>query len=279
MTRPFTSILALIDLPEEPDTYFHAAIEIANMFDCHLHVLCQNSGNVWEGTNEHGEFPIERIWMLQNYYSSYLKSRLSLHLHISKKISKSAAVSYVQKNNIDLVVNWSGKDSIFSLPFSLVRSSLLARDFGCPVILLPRHGGIKRLRNIILPMHQPLPAGKMVVAVRLARKFDAKIHLIEIGGNRLAGNDDHFLLKACQLLRDNTNVEVECKRIRGTNMARSVLRYGIRTNADIILSCTDRISLPGYMRCLLLTPLARSIGRIPVMLIPVEEGTALHKEL
>lgn len=271
MTRPFTGILALIDLPEEPDAYFHAAIEIANMFDCHLHVLCQNSGNLWEGANGLGEYPAERIWMLQNYYSSYLKSRLSLHLHVCNKISKRTTVSYVQNNNIDLVLNWSRKDSIFSMLFSLVRSSFLARNLSCPVMLLAKHGGIRKLKNIILPVQQSLPAGKMVIAVRLARKFNAKIHLIGFQSSSVSGNEDLFLSKACQLLRDNANVAVECHRIRGTDVVRSVLRYGIKADADIILSCTDGISLPGSIRCLLLAPLARSIGKIPVMVVPLEE--------
>ncbi|HMI62620.1 MAG TPA: hypothetical protein VK518_17005, partial [Puia sp.] len=114
-------------------------------------------------------------------------------------------------------------------------------------------------------------AGKLVLAVRLARLFRAKIHLVGVVNDSKNESGDEFFLKACQLLQNNTNLEVKCKLVKGGNLARATMQYGIMINSGLILVCNARKPMALAIACLLLTRPVSAVGRIPVMTVPVEQ--------
>lgn len=272
MAKSFTNILTFIDAQKDPNAYYKAAIRAANLFDCHLHLLIKSSESRLRASMEE-ELLSESILALQNTYQADLKNRLSLHIHIIHNISKAGTIAYLQRNNIDLIIHWNGTVSSFVWPFALLRCNLLARDLACPVLLLPKNADVKPLNNIILPVERSLSAGKMVMAVRLARKFGAKIHLLGLESRQAA--DDHILMKACQLLRNNTNITVECHLLKGKDVVREALKYGPHVNAGILLSCSGTRHVFRSMRGLLFFSFTRALIDIPVMVIPREELTIL----
>jgi len=271
MINKFTNILALIDLPEDPDICFRAAIETANRFESNLHILYRSRTEGTSLSNIQDDYSDIKIWTLQNTYRSLLDSRFFLHIHIAKERTKRIALWYAKKNKIDLVLIWKRDDLLLSAPITMIQSNLLSSILACPVLSLPRQAGIQDLKNIILPVKGSLPAGKLMLAIRLAKIFKAKVHLVGIVNNGKTESEDHFFFKACQLLRNNTNIDVECKMLKGRSVARATLQYGIKVNSGLILTCTGIRLLVRSVACLLLTRPVSAVARIPVMTVPVEQ--------
>jgi len=271
MIRPFMNILTLVDSQKESEAYFNAAIQISNLFDCHLHVLFRSPSTSPNMPAKQDDYPFEEAWTLQNAYRSVLKPGLSLHIHLIRRHSKRATLTYVRKNNIDLVLGWRGGNLPLTWLPTLLRYNTLARDLERPVLILSKDVIISGLSNIILPVRHFLPAGKMVMAVRLAKKFNAKIHLVGVQATSGSRHDEQFFMKACQLLRNNTNITIECQLFKNLDVVWAVVKYGVKVNADIILSCAGTLYLIRCVRRLLFTPIANAVGKIPVMIIPFED--------
>ena len=103
----------------------------------------------------------------------------------------------------------------------------------------------------------------------LARKYNSKIHLLSIAGDEKdsAADRNQYLFKAYQLLRENTNLTVECHTIRGHNIADSTLRFARKINADLIVVNPGKESrLSGFVNKLIDGSLFTE-SRIPVLTI------------
>ncbi|WP_431215995.1 hypothetical protein ACQ86N_15900 [Puia sp. P3] len=131
------------------------------------------------------------------------------------------------------------------------------------------------MKDIILPVQHSLPAGKFVLAVRLSRLFRANIHLVGLMNDSENESGDEFFLKACQLFQNSTNLEVKCMLVKGSNLARATMEYGLMIKSGLILVCNARKSMAQVVAYLLLTRPVSAVRRIPLMIVPVEQ---LHIE-
>jgi hypothetical protein len=84
----------------------------------------------------------------------------------------------------------------------------------------------------------------------LAKQFNSRIHLIAISNKHKKAEPDDtiYLYKAYQLLRDNTNLRIECHTVAGENLADSTLEYAQKVDADLIVVNPGKESLlPGFL--------------------------------
>ena len=103
----------------------------------------------------------------------------------------------------------------------------------------------------------------------LAKKYNSKIHLLSIAADERESEADRnqYLYKTYQLLRDNTNLSIECHTIRGHNIADSTLRFARKINADLIVVNPGKESrLSGFVNKLFDGSLFTE-SRIPVLTI------------
>ena len=271
MGKIFTNILALIDLPDDPELCFRSAIDTANRLESNLHVLYRSRMEDNEMQEGKGDYPNIINLALLNIYRPMLDKHRSLHIHIVDEPTGKSAFLYARKNKIDLTLIWKTDGSFLSAPIAMARCCRLSHKLSCPVLYLPGQVSIRNIKNVILPVKQALPAGKLVLAVQLAKLCKAKIHLVGVANYAKTAKKDQYLFKTCQLLRNNTNLEVDCKMVKGVGLARATAKYVITVDAGLILVCTGKKLLLLSVACSLLTRPTSGLAKIPIMTVPPEQ--------
>jgi hypothetical protein len=275
MGRNFANVLAVIDLQKDDDICFRAAIGIANRFGSNLHVIYRHQKGEVDWSCSRGKYDHIKAWTLQNHYQEALGSISSLHIHIIRRRTRKTLLGYIGRNKIDLIVIWKRGDLTVSSAATWLHANSLSRKTGCPVLCLHRHADIQSIRNIVLPVQDSLPTGKLMLALRLAGLNRAKIHLIGFVSRDGDSTKDSFFLKACQLLQYHRNMDVECKMLEGIYPAGTMVKYVNKVNADLILVCASPKPLIYGMLSLLLSARNSAVSRAAVMTIPVEQLNAL----
>jgi nucleotide-binding universal stress UspA family protein len=113
----------------------------------------------------------------------------------------------------------------------------VARKAHCPVLTVRPGSLAKPLRSIVIPIRHIVSDKKLDLAVRLAKKFRARIHLLAFGeaDEEASGAFSQPFLKAYRHLRETLQHPVEhCSR-PDQHAARATLDYAESVNADMIL--------------------------------------------
>lgn len=271
MHTSFSNILALIGLSEDPAIYFTTAIQIANRFECNLQIIYRVGINDSENDAHQNERKLIHEQALLCTYRPILKSRLLLDIQCTWESVRLGAIKYGSSNGVGLILQWEKDESLISNLASLVQANMFSRKLGCPVLTLQKNTAVECLKDIVLPVNKSVPANKLIIGGRLAKLFNAKIHLISVvKGNRAAPKEGLFL-KACSLLQDRGDIEVECKMLKGVSFYGTVMRYVGKLNSDTIMVCTG--AKYGVLKSFGLhftTWIMRS-ARKPVLTLPVEK--------
>ncbi|RYY30852.1 MAG: universal stress protein [Chitinophagaceae bacterium] len=277
MTKLFNNIMVAIDYSSKSTIAIERAIDIANHFKCHVHLVYAEAQGLisWEhrpgngGADPGPDSSQARLYELQNKYTYQLEPGLSMFASIRKGNKNKSIIEYAVRNQIDLVVvSNTGTiiNQIFTRSFNVQE---ISRRLECPVLSVRHSYGEDKLHNIVLPICSALPIRKIMFASYLARKYNSRIHLLAIANERSDANPDHnqYLHKAYQLLRDNTTLSIECHTMRGHNIADTTLRFSEKINADlIVVNPGEESMLSGFVNKLLKGTLFNE-SRIPVMTI------------
>jgi hypothetical protein len=178
----------------------------------------------------------------ERHVGSMAKGSL-LHAQMLNGRLENALTEYALIHNIDLIITGSYKNISPVFGFNLNIDRLSART-GCPVLNL-HSGSLDTIKNILLPVSSTLPLKKIMLATYLAKTFNAAIHLISLNRyNPAAEPKTHiYLEKTYQLLRQNTNLSLNCSMVLGENIADTTLEYARRVEADLILVNPGKESL------------------------------------
>lgn len=269
--------MVAIDYSDKSLIAIERAIDIANHFKCHVHlVYAEPQGLVsWEhrpgngGADPGPDGSQSRLYELQNKYTYQLEPGLSMFASIRKGNKNKSVIEYAVRNQIDLVVignTGTVINQIFTRSFNVQE---ITRRLECPVLSVRHSKAEDKLHNIVLPICSALPIRKIMFASYLARKYNSKIHLLAMTNELSDANPDHnqYLHKAYQLLRDNTTLSIECHTMRGHNIADTTLRFAEKINADlIVVNPGEESMLSGFLNKLLKGTLFNE-SRIPVMTI------------
>ena len=106
-------------------------------------------------------------------------------------------------------------------------------------------------------------------ATYLAKKYNSRLHLVTLSGSQADPDDDGntYLLKAYRLIRDNTEVPVECKTLPGENIATITLQYAKDVKADLIVINPGKESLLSGFINRIFSRFLFNESRIPVMTV------------
>ena len=186
-------------------------------------------------------------------------------------------IDYCIRHEIDLVLLAPKKRVIWQLfrLRSFVNIGRLLKKLNCPVMTVFQHPAASSIKNIVLPVGEDLPMRKLLFATYLAKMAHATIHLVSLDrkSNDVSGEAPESLYRSYRLLRENTNLEVECLTMAGGNLAESTWHYAQKIKADLILINSGKESLlSGFFDDLRPHPLHRlypralfNVSRIPVM--------------
>jgi hypothetical protein len=110
---------------------------------------------------------------------------------------------------------------------------------------------------------------KLLFATYLAKLSHSTIHLVSPGGGTVgaAGEERESLQKSYRLLRENTDLLVECRAMPDENLAEAAWSYAKKIKADLILIGPGKESLlSGWLNALRSRWLF-NVSRIPVMTV------------
>lgn len=277
MKKLFNNILVPVDFGKQSELAVRKALTIANQFQCDLHVLHVETRaivtadqNLLQALTETAPTDSEeKLKQLQNKYIGDLEHGLQWHTALRKGNREQQIAEYVLLHQIDLVIVGSPSRLFPASLFRQLNINRLSRKTGCPLLSVKTPATPETIRNIVLPVDAHLPIRKIMFASYLAKHFNAKIHLIALSDPypKARVEDKIYLYKTYQLLRDNTNLVIECHTIEGGNIAETTLEYARQIDADlIVVNPGKELLLSGFVNRLF----ARFIfneSRIPVMTI------------
>ena len=217
------------------------AIRMANHFHCGLHLLyTENTALVpifSSGQEDRTGNTRKKLSALEERFGPLLEPGLPLRISHSKGEVEQKVGEYAIKNFIDVIMVGRSGHSLPGSLFGSLSINRLARRTRSAVLTVNDGPALENVQNIVLPVAAHLPMRKIMLASYVARKSNAKIHLIGLSKRHpfTAVNDAQYLYKTFQLLRDNTNLDVEYHMLPGENIADKTLEYARGINADLIV--------------------------------------------
>lgn len=268
MQKLFNNILVPFDCDADTVIPVENAIQIANHFRCGLHMLLVQSLSAVTGQAQK-----DLVQKLGKQCRQQLDKDLPVQIEIQKGKFRQVITDAVLRSQTDLVLLSGPLNRFRHSLFSASGINRLARKTNCPVLMLRQALTVEQVRNIVLPVARRLPVRKLLVAGYLARIFKARIHLVALAGKQsnsmdITKNQENiYLHKAYQLLKEHTNLDIECREIPGQHIAGSTLQYARQVKADLILVNPGKESaLPGIVNRLFDRFIFHRSG-IPVMTI------------
>ncbi|HVK46639.1 MAG TPA: universal stress protein, partial [Pseudobacter sp.] len=245
MNKLFNNILVPVEFSKQTSQVVSKAVMIANQFKCDLHLVFVENGGMADADKHLVEVLTEgeltdydvKMQELKAEFLPLLEDGLQLLTVMHKGSREQYIISYALQHAIDLIMVEKPRSILpmrFSRSFNINR---ISKKTGCPVLTVKGTAELEAIRNIVLPVDAHLPLRKVMFASYLAKHFNARIHLIALSE---PGDEDDvekkaYLYKTFQLLRENTNLNIECHTIHGGNIADTTLQYATDINADLIV--------------------------------------------
>jgi len=150
------------------------------------------------------------------------------------------------------------------LPFlNTVSPHRIAKVTGFPVLTVKPGSIYNKVKSIVVPIGTFVPQKKMELLLALRHKYRLSIHLVTIMSGKQNANEfsAHALLTSYRFLRDVTNCPLAHEVVRGSNIARSTLKFAQQIKADMLVVDSDKettiTSFPGKYISDELTPNSR----------------------
>ena len=259
MPKKLYNILVPVDFSGRSKWAISKAIELANNFQCNIHLVHVVSKNLLpllpiEASNI---FPYDFTVVMNNASKKLeqLKERYQHHLVGEGKIeisllqgSRSKELHrYIQQYDMDLVVIGLAKFNLVHRILSSVSISRLARKTSVPVLAIRSSGLVSHFKKIVLPLtNDDVPVRRVQFATMLARSFRSTVYLVS-----LRKDDDNaaqsVLNKTLEVVQSLSTIPVQCFLLEGKNLAQSTLEFSKRINADLIMANPlKEFHMPGW---------------------------------
>jgi len=113
----------------------------------------------------------------------------------------------------------------------------IAQKSNCPVLTAKPGSIYSRTKIIVIPIRHFVPERKLELAILIAKRYKAQVHLLAIGGNNRADQEDlsQTFIRAYDHLRGKLVRPIEYFSVGQNNPARATLDYAKFIMADMIL--------------------------------------------
>jgi|SRR5579863_159031 len=249
MVKLFKKILVPVDFTEGSIISIRKAIQMAAPFEatiCLLYICKPRfSLNVFSSTGyivapATEIFTMREIEQKIQHYTSYIGEQLH-GVIVQAAISESGKMqrSIEEAANIfgpDLIIIYKKGNKSFFPFFNWVSSEHIAKHTECPVLTFKGGSGEKPIRNIVVPVTYRVPQRKLDIAVKLAKVFNANIHLVSFPDCQMGDeNKEHAFIESFKKIRENASLVIRHGPVSGNDIARAILKYSESVQADVIL--------------------------------------------
>lgn len=116
-----------------------------------------------------------------------------------------------------------------------VNSSSLARQTGCAVLNVCPGVFLDNIRSVVLPIGEVYPARKIELLSVFSRKQKPVIHLLSLPDHHATQCSANVFIDTYRNLSQVQHCPIKYQVLSTTNPAKSILRYAVKINADLIL--------------------------------------------
>ncbi len=249
MITLFKRILVPIDFTAGSEIAIHKAVQLAEPSEaviCLLYIckplfslnIFSSTGYIVAPATE--ILTITEIEQKIRSYKSYINEHLDSVIvetviseagKLQQKIEETAGLF-----GPDLIILYKrGSKSLFHF-LNPITPERIAQKTDCPVLTIKEGSEERKIRNIVLPVTQRVPARKLEIAIKLAKVFNARIHLISFPDcSDEEKKSDHAFIESFKKIRENASLIIKHGPVFGNDIARAVLKYAESVQADMIL--------------------------------------------
>lgn len=247
MQKLFNNILVPVDFSKDSKASFEKAIELANKYDCNIHLLHVigispssaialargNEFELYSPANKQEALAI-KLEGLKNKYKDQLNNDRLIYIHLQKGFWDESIINFVLYTKIDLILIGQGLNkgrTIFNV-------NKIAEEVNIPVITIPVNKRLVKLISVVIPVTDFLPVKKLMYGVYIAQNDNATIRLLGVeaqNDHEQSRKVHHYLQKSFQLIRDNCKVAVEIATTSGRNIAEAINQYAYKNPMDLII--------------------------------------------
>ncbi len=249
MVRLFKKILVPVDFTEGSEIAIRKAVQLAEPSEaaiCLLYVckplfslnIFSNTGYIVAPVTE--IFTVKEIEQKIKGYKSYINKYLD-GVIVETSISETGRMQQRIEETAEvfgpdlIIIYKKGNKSVFPF-FNPVSSERIARNTDCPVLTIKEGSGEKKIRNIVVPVTYWVPQRKLDIAIKLAKVFNANIHLISFPDcQKDDENPGNAFIESFKKIRENASLIIRHGPVSGNDIARAVLKYSESVQADMIL--------------------------------------------
>jgi nucleotide-binding universal stress UspA family protein len=271
------NILVPVDFSGRSKWAITKAIELANNFQCNIHLVHVVSKNLlplvpvdasillpYDSTADMNNAR-KKLEALRDTYRQHICGGGKIEISLLQGGTSHQLVKYIEQYEMDLVVIGLAKFNLVHRILSSVSISTLARKTNVPVLAIRSSGLVSHFKKIVLPLTEDVPVRRVQFATMLARSFQSTVYLV---GLRKDDNAAEIVLnRTLEVVQSLSTIPVQCFLLEGKNLAKSTLEFSKRINADLIMANPlKEFHMPGWWNRI--TRKLLSYGsRIPVITV------------
>lgn len=275
MPNKLYNILVPIDFSGKNKWAIAKAIEIANSFDCNIHMvsvvhqpivpILPVEASIFTPYESHADrmYKYEQLKELAARYSNELCGNGKIEISVLEGSPEKKLVEYMKEFDMDMAIIGLSKFNLAQRIVSSISISRLARKTNVPILAVGSSGLIRHFKKIVLPLHDDVSMRRIKMATMLARTFKSTIYMVTLRKENNAA--EKVINEALQMVQSISTIPVQGIILEGKNLAKTTLDFAKKINADLIMINPLReFNLPGWWNRL--TNKLLSYGsRIPVM--------------
>lgn len=257
MPNKLYNILVPVDFSVKNKWAIAKAIEIANSFECNIHLVNVVHSSIVPGlpvmTNSFTPYEshsdrldnYERLKELAARYSTQLCGNGKIEISILEGQPGNRLAEYAHEYNMDMVILGLSKFNLIQRVISSVSISWLAKKTNIPVLAVGPGGLVCHFKKIILPLHDEASLRRIKMATMLGRTFRSTIYVITLRQeNNVA---EKIINEALQIVQSLSTTPVQGIILEGKNLAKSTIDFAKKINGDLIMIYPlKEFNLPGW---------------------------------
>ncbi|HEY8972026.1 MAG TPA: universal stress protein [Puia sp.] len=235
MNKLFNHMLVPVDQEDEEDIV-QQALHMADSLQCQIHLL-------YSIPVAHHERRVDELKAaIRQRYPFLAAPGIFLEINTDPAFPERQIIDYAKRHGVDLILLVKKKRAGHSQLRTGADVDRLVDKTLCPVLTVSCQPALSSLKNIVLPVGDHLPMRKLLFATYLGRTVNSTIHLVAPTNALAAGARDN-LQKCYRLLRENTNLSIECQASPEENLAEAAWDYAKKIKADLILTSPGKESM------------------------------------
>ena len=256
MQNKLYNILVPVDFTAKNKWAIAKAIELANTFNCNIHLVHVVFSPVFPLVNidasnytpyaSHINMQTcrEKLAALKASYKSQLCGEGEIEISLLQGYPQKELKRYIESYNMDMVVLGLSKFNLLERLISSISMSLLTRKTNIPILAVRSSGLVSHFKKIVLPLHNEIPVERIKLATMLARSFKSTVYLVSLRNG--TNKESNIVDKTLELVQSVSTIPVQCFLLEGQNLAKSTLAFSKQINADLILGQSKKeFRLPG----------------------------------